>query len=132
MAKGFNRPPGGGASGDRFQQGDAPGVHGHLVWDGRVRWFQPRPFTAKDIDIVVVANFGQFKRHHALFQALREWPASLRALHQRRVGDEVVVADHLDAMADGAREGHAGLGQVSAGVGDGRRRALRRPGGDGP
>jgi glycosyltransferase involved in cell wall biosynthesis len=43
-------------------------------------WFQPRAFAGKDIDILMVANFGSFKRHHVLFRALRQLPASLRVV----------------------------------------------------
>jgi glycosyltransferase involved in cell wall biosynthesis len=46
-------------------------------------WFDPRNYTAvsaaeKDIDILMVANFGKFKRHHAFFAALRSLPRSYR------------------------------------------------------
>ena len=34
-------------------------------------YFAPRPRTERDIDIVMVANFGKYKRHHALFRALQ-------------------------------------------------------------
>jgi glycosyltransferase involved in cell wall biosynthesis len=48
-------------------------------------WFDPRGYTAvpaaeKDIDILMVANFGKFKRHHAFFAALRELPRNYRIL----------------------------------------------------
>lgn len=48
-------------------------------------WFDPRKYTAvpaaeKDIDILMVANFGKFKRHHAFFAALRELPRNYRIL----------------------------------------------------
>lgn len=48
-------------------------------------WFDPRRYTAvaaseKDIDILMVANFGKFKRHHAFFAALRELPHNYRIL----------------------------------------------------
>lgn len=43
-------------------------------------WFQPRPFAERDLDILMVANFGAFKRHHVLFRALRHLPAHLRVV----------------------------------------------------
>ena len=41
---------------------------------------KPRPFHEKDIDILIVANWGKYKRHHVFFDALRELPASTRVL----------------------------------------------------
>src|SRR6185436_10106051 len=43
-------------------------------------WYRPVPFEQKDIDIVMLANFGKYKRHHALFKALRDMPASLKVV----------------------------------------------------
>ncbi len=43
-------------------------------------WCRPLPYEQKDIDILMLANFGKFKRHFALFQALSQMPASLRVL----------------------------------------------------
>lgn len=42
--------------------------------------FEPWPRSSRDIDLVMVANFAKFKRHHALFKALRKMPVSLRIL----------------------------------------------------
>jgi glycosyltransferase involved in cell wall biosynthesis len=42
--------------------------------------FQPRPWDQRDIDLIMVANFGKVKRHHVLFKALRQMPARLRVL----------------------------------------------------
>jgi glycosyltransferase involved in cell wall biosynthesis len=42
--------------------------------------FQPLPAEQKDIDMLMVANFGTFKRHHVLFKALRQIPAQLRVV----------------------------------------------------
>ena len=42
--------------------------------------FRPLPFRDRDIDIVMVANFGKFKRHFALFKALMKMPADLRVV----------------------------------------------------
>ncbi|MGC8744911.1 MAG: glycosyltransferase [Verrucomicrobiia bacterium] len=43
-------------------------------------WFKPLPFEKKDIDLVMLANFGKYKRHFVLFKALREMPQNLRIL----------------------------------------------------
>ena len=42
--------------------------------------YQPVPFASKDIDLVMVANFSEYKRHFALFKALRDMPRSTRVL----------------------------------------------------
>jgi glycosyltransferase involved in cell wall biosynthesis len=42
--------------------------------------FRPRPRAERDIDIVMVANWGRIKRHHILFRALRSLPAALRVV----------------------------------------------------
>lgn len=42
--------------------------------------FHPLPRSRRDLDLVMVANFAKFKRHHALFKALRKMPTSLRIL----------------------------------------------------
>ncbi len=41
---------------------------------------RPRPRGQRDIDLVMVANFAKFKRHYALFKALRTMPRRLRIL----------------------------------------------------
>jgi glycosyltransferase involved in cell wall biosynthesis len=48
-------------------------------------WVDPREFTPvpsaeKNIDIFMLANFAKYKRHHALFAALRELPRDYRVL----------------------------------------------------
>ena len=48
-------------------------------------WVDPRKYTAvaaaeKDIDILMVANFGKFKRHHAFFAALGDLPRNYRVV----------------------------------------------------
>jgi Glycosyl transferases group 1 len=43
-------------------------------------FFRPLPFPERDIDIVMVANFGRVKRHFAFFKALREMPSGLNVL----------------------------------------------------
>jgi glycosyltransferase involved in cell wall biosynthesis len=40
--------------------------------------FRPLPRDRRDIDLVMVANFGKVKRHHALLAALRRLPRRLR------------------------------------------------------
>lgn len=40
--------------------------------------FRPRPTKERDIDLLMVANFAKFKRHFALFRALRRMPRDLR------------------------------------------------------
>ncbi len=40
--------------------------------------FRPRPRSERDLDLVMVANFAKFKRHFALFQALKQLPRSWR------------------------------------------------------
>jgi hypothetical protein len=42
--------------------------------------FRPLPRGERDIDLIMVANFAKFKRHHALFTALRKMPPGLRVL----------------------------------------------------
>ena len=41
-------------------------------------FYAPKPFNERDIDILVVANWAPFKRHWALFNALRDLPETLR------------------------------------------------------
>jgi glycosyltransferase involved in cell wall biosynthesis len=43
-------------------------------------FFAPLPDAERDIDLLVVSNWAPFKRHWALFNALRELPASLRVV----------------------------------------------------
>ncbi len=40
--------------------------------------YQPRPHSERDIDLVMVANFGRYKRHHAVFSALATIPREKR------------------------------------------------------
>src|SRR5207244_1491352 len=57
--------------------------------------FQPRPRHERDIDLIMVANFAKFKRHHALFRALRRLP------HDWRV--ELIGQDQDGRTADTIR-----------------------------
>lgn len=76
-------------------------------------YYQPVPRENRDVDIVMVANFGRYKRHHALFRAMKQMPAHIRATlvgqsqdgrtadtirHEARcygVGDRVTVLGHV-------------------------------------
>lgn len=42
--------------------------------------FRPLPREERDIDVIMVANWGKNKRHHVLFKAIAEMPASVRVL----------------------------------------------------
>jgi glycosyltransferase involved in cell wall biosynthesis len=73
-------------------------------------WFDPRKYAAvaaaeKDIDILMVANFGKFKRHHAFFAALRNLPHDYRILlvgqNERGRTKETVLSE---AAAFGVRD----------------------------
>jgi glycosyltransferase involved in cell wall biosynthesis len=44
------------------------------------RYYQAVPPEQKNIDLIMVANFGTYKRHLALFKALRRKPSRLRVL----------------------------------------------------
>jgi glycosyltransferase involved in cell wall biosynthesis len=64
--------------------------------------FQPCDFANKTIDIVMIANFGKFKRHHALFRALRDLPNTLRvSLIGFRDGQRLATHLHAEARAYG-------------------------------
>ena len=39
---------------------------------------RPLPRSSRDIDLIMVANFAKFKRHHVLLRALRRMPAQFR------------------------------------------------------
>lgn len=47
-------------------------------FDSRI--YKPVDAAEKDVDILMVANFGKFKRHHAFFQALGSLPREYRVL----------------------------------------------------
>ncbi len=42
--------------------------------------FAPKAFASRDIDLIMLANFGLFKRHHILFRAFRDLPQEWRVL----------------------------------------------------
>jgi glycosyltransferase involved in cell wall biosynthesis len=59
--------------------------------------FEPLPRDQRDIDLLMVANFGKFKRHHALFRALRHMPpARILLIGQDQDGR---TADTIRALA---------------------------------
>jgi glycosyltransferase involved in cell wall biosynthesis len=55
------------------------------------------PFAQKNIDIVMLANFGKYKRHFALFKALREMPRTVKVVcigqHNDQRTREVLLAE---------------------------------------
>lgn len=78
--------------------------------------FRPVPFDEKSIDILMVANFSKYKRHFALFRALRELPSDLRVVligqpNGRRTADVLMreaeafgVADRIELMPQVSNE----------------------------
>jgi glycosyltransferase involved in cell wall biosynthesis len=67
--------------------------------------FKPRPRDQRDIDLVMVANFAKFKRHHALFKAIRGMPAHLRILligqdQDSRTAETIRSAAHCYGVRD--------------------------------
>jgi glycosyltransferase involved in cell wall biosynthesis len=67
-------------------------------------WF-PATSTTRDIDILMVANFAKFKRHHVLFAALRTLPRSLRVLLIGQAeGDRTASSIRAEAEAYGVVE----------------------------
>jgi glycosyltransferase involved in cell wall biosynthesis len=74
--------------------------------------FEPRPFAARDVDLIMVANFAKFKRHLTLFAALRNMDRKLRVLligqHQDGRTEETIrreaayygVADRFAAQSN--------------------------------
>ncbi|MFM8469677.1 MAG: glycosyltransferase [Limisphaerales bacterium] len=55
------------------------------------------PFEKKDLDIVMLANFGKYTRHFALFKALRDMPRSVKVVcigqHNDKRTREVLLAE---------------------------------------
>lgn len=67
--------------------------------------FHPRPSAERDIDLIMLANFGVYKRHHVLFRALRDLPASWRiVLVGQPNGDRTAKKLMAEAEAFGVRE----------------------------
>jgi glycosyltransferase involved in cell wall biosynthesis len=68
-------------------------------------YYEPLPRAARDIDLLMVANFGKYKRHHALFNALRQMPADLRVVlvgqpQSGRSADTIRAEAQLFGVAD--------------------------------
>ncbi len=66
---------------------------------------RPRPRRERDIDLVMVANFAKFKRHYALFKALRTMPDRLRILvigqdQDARTGETILKTARCYGVAD--------------------------------
>ena len=77
--------------------------------------YSPVPYPRKDIDIVMLANFGIYKRHLALFRALRRLPRSLRVVLIGRA-DSGRTRDTI--MREAAAYGVADRIEVRVGVSD--------------
>lgn len=43
-------------------------------------FYRPKPFAERSIDLIMIANWGAFKRHWEFFEALAKMPASLRVV----------------------------------------------------
>jgi glycosyltransferase involved in cell wall biosynthesis len=90
---------------------------------------RPRPRAERDVDLVMVANFAKFKRHYALFKALRTMPRRLRILlvgqdQDARTGATILqtarcygVADRFELVCNAPWEAVAeALGRARASV----------------
>jgi glycosyltransferase involved in cell wall biosynthesis len=60
-------------------------------------FYQPRPMAERRIDVLMVANWGEFKRHWEFFLALRRLPADLRVvlIGQRESGRDRAFIERL-------------------------------------
>lgn len=60
-------------------------------------FYQPKPMAERSIDILMVANWGEFKRHWEFFLALRRLPANLRVvlIGQREGGRDRAFIERL-------------------------------------
>jgi glycosyltransferase involved in cell wall biosynthesis len=66
--------------------------------------YSPLPGAQKDIDIVMLAGFGAYKRHFALFEALRQLPMDLRVVLLGAPSGGRSASDlHAEAAAYGVR-----------------------------
>lgn len=63
-------------------------------------YYEPKPFAERDIDLLVVSNWAPFKRHWALFNALRELPENLKiaCVGQPETGHSLQKMQALQAM----------------------------------
>ena len=67
--------------------------------------YQPVPFAQKDIDLVMIANFSEYKRHFTLFRALRDMPRSTRVvLVGRPLRDRTAEVLRQEAAAYGVAD----------------------------
>jgi hypothetical protein len=77
-------------------------------------YYKPMPHDCRDLDIVMIANFGPYKRHYALFRALRQMPGHIRATligqsHDGRTADTI----RREAWAFGVEDRVTVLSSVS-------------------
>lgn len=60
-------------------------------------WYEPIPYEKKDVDILMLANFGTYKRHWELFKALRRMPKDLNVVligtHNGKRDEETIRAE---------------------------------------
>lgn len=69
------------------------------------REYRPVPVEQKNIDIYMLANFAKYKRHHALFAALRDLPREYRVvLHGQRESGRTRETLIAEADAFGVRD----------------------------
>jgi len=77
--------------------------------------YKPVPFSEKDIDLVMVANFSVYKRHFALFRALRDMPGSVRVV---LVGRPLAGRTTETLLQEAAAFGVAGRFELMVNVSD--------------
>lgn len=78
--------------------------------------YQPQPQAERDIDLLMVANFGRYKRHHALFAALAAMPRQQRprvTLIGQPHGDRTAEVLQREMQAHGVRDCITLLSRVS-------------------
>ena len=68
-------------------------------------YYAPRPKQDRDIDLLMVANFGTYKRHFAFFKALRRMPTGLTIVligqeQDGRTRDTILNEARLYGVAD--------------------------------
>lgn len=63
------------------------------------KFYQPKPHPERSIDLLMVANWGAFKRHWEFFLALRQMPAHLRVvlIGQKEGGRDKAYVQNLAA-----------------------------------
>ncbi len=72
------------------------------------QFYRPKSWHSRTVDILMVANWGAFKRHWDFFQALTQLPPNLRVVlvgqneggftqeHIRKLASDIGVPQHLD------------------------------------